>query len=396
LFTVLYIDNKKTWLYNFKRLIIIINKFESKEGSIMKTRKKLTVPMLLSSLALVLVLAGCGGNNSNNSNAAASPTEAPSATSAASETPAAEESATQYPITIKHALGETVIEAKPERVVSISWANHDIALALGVVPVGFSEANYGVQDGSRLLPWTKAKLEELGVSEPNLFKDTDGLDFEAISDANPDVILAAYSGITAEEYKTLSQIAPVIAYQTAPWVASWREQVLYDAMGMGMQAEGEQLIKDTENLIKEKVAAYPELEGKKAAFAYISPSDLSQLSIYAPGDPRGDFLIELGMPFPDGLASLVSDSFYLQLSAENADALNDTDIIIAYGNNELLAALQADPLLGKVPAIKRGSVVLIEDNTPLAAAGNPNPLSVAYTIDEYLGLIGEAAKKINE
>ncbi|WP_138754850.1 iron-siderophore ABC transporter substrate-binding protein [Paenibacillus sinopodophylli] len=363
----------------------------------MKTRKKLTMSTLLSSLALVILLAGCGANNSNgNTNTTASPTASPSASNEASEAPASEASTTQYPLTIKHALGETVIEAKPERVATISWANHDIALALGVVPVGFSEANYGVQDGSRLLPWTKKKLEELGVTEPNLFKDTDGLDFEAISDASPDVILAAYSGITQEEYNTLSKIAPVVAYQTAPWVASWREQVLNDSIGMGMQAEGEQLVKDTENLIKEKVAAYPELQGKKAAFAFISPTDLSQLSIYAPGDPRGDFLIELGMPFPAGLASLVTDSFYLQLSAENADALNDTDIIIAYGNAELLSKLQADPLLSKVPAIARGSVVLIEDNTPLAAAGNPNPLSIAYTLDEYLGLIGEAAKKINE
>ena len=41
------------------------------------------------------------------------------------------------------------------------------------------------------------------------------LDFEAISDANPDVILAAYSGITQEEYDTLSEIAPVVAYQTS-------------------------------------------------------------------------------------------------------------------------------------------------------------------------------------
>lgn len=361
----------------------------------MNARKKWT--MLLSSLTLALVLAGCGGNgsNSNNSTGGAA-TEAPSATSATSETPASEEAATEYPITIKHALGETVIEEKPERVATISWANHDIALALGVVPVGFSEANYGVIDGSRLLPWTKARLEELGAAEPNLFMDSDGLDFEAISDSDPDIILAAYSGITPEEYETLTQIAPVVAYQTAPWVASWREQVQYDSMGMGMQAEGEQLIKDTENLIKEKVAAYPELAGKKAAFAYINPADLSSISIYAPGDPRGDFLIELGMPFPDALAGLVSDSFYLQLSSENAEALHDTDIIIGYGNSDVLAALQADPLFGKIPAVQRGSVVMIEDNTPLAAAGNPNPLSIQYTIDEYLGLIGEAAKKINE
>ena len=53
---------------------------------------------------------------------------------------------------IKHAFGETVIESKPERVVTIQWGNQDVALALGVVPVGFSAANYGVQDDSGMLP----------------------------------------------------------------------------------------------------------------------------------------------------------------------------------------------------------------------------------------------------
>ncbi len=50
----------------------------------------------------------------------------------------------------------------------------------------------------------------LGVDAPNVFDDVDGLDFEAISDCDPDVILASYSGLTQEDYDTLSQIAPVI------------------------------------------------------------------------------------------------------------------------------------------------------------------------------------------
>ena len=84
----------------------------------------------------------------------------------------------------------------------------------------------------------------------------------------------------------------------------------------------------------------------------------------------------------------------MQKRNQNADALNDTEIFIAYGDDNTLAALQADPILGKVPAIQKGNVVIIEDNTPLAAAGNPNPLSIQYTIDEYLGLISDVAKKL--
>lgn len=146
---------------------------------------------------------------------------------------------------------------------TIQWANHDVVLALGVEPVGFSAANYGVEDGSGLLPWTTKKLEELDIKDPNIYQDTDGLDFEAIADSNPDVILAGYSGITQEDYDLLTQIAPVVAYPTTPWTTTWREQVLLNAKGMGMEKEGEQLIKDTEDLVAEKVAEYPELKGKK-------------------------------------------------------------------------------------------------------------------------------------
>ena len=76
-------------------------------------------------------------------------------------------SAADYPIVIEHAFGETILENKPERIVTISWGNQDLPLALGVVPVGISMANYGVLDGSGLLPWTAAAFSELGVSSPN-------------------------------------------------------------------------------------------------------------------------------------------------------------------------------------------------------------------------------------
>lgn len=310
-----------------------------------------------------------------------------------------EETATeqqQYPITVTHALGEAVIEEKPERVATIAWANHDVALALGVVPVGFSAANYGVADGSSILPWTEAKLNELGEDEPNVYQDTDGLDFEAIADSNPDVILAAYSGITSEEYETLTQIAPVVAYQETPWVASWREQVKYNAIAMGMEKEGEQLIKDTEQLIADTANKYDNIKGKKAAFAMFNTTDLSKFYVYTPADPRGELLTDLGMEYPASIQAQLADeeSFYIELSAENTDTFTDVDIFIAYGTDETLPALQADPILGKIPAIANGNVVIIEDNTPLAAAGNPNPLSIEYTIDEYVSLISDVATNI--
>lgn len=352
----------------------------------MKNKKSFMLMVTMAFLA-IFALVGCSSQSSTDE------AEKKEATNA-NET----ETDTQYPITIKHALGEAVIESKPERIVTIQWANHDVALALGVVPVGFSAANFGVQDDSGLLPWTKEKLDELGTTDPNVFQDTDGLDFEAISDANPDVILAAYSGITAEDYETLTQIAPVVAYPSAPWATTWREQVEFNAAGMGMKEEGEQLIKETENLIAEKVSAYPQIEGKKVVWVNFSANDLSQLHIYTPIDSRVAFLKELGMTIPESVSAQITDptSYSLNLSAENVESLFDADLIVGYGDDALYETIKADPLLGKIPAVERGSVAFITSETPLVAAGTPNPLSIAYTIDEYLELIGGAIDKIGK
>lgn len=349
---------------------------------------KIIKSILATTMALSLVLTGCAKSTSTTPSKEAETSTTEKADTAKSET--------VYPVTIKHAFGETVIKSKPERVATIAWGNHDLPLALGVIPVGISKANYGVTDNSGLLPWTSSKFKELGVESPVLFDDIAGLNFEAISDAKPDVILAAYSGITKEEYDLLSEIAPVVAYPTEAWQTFWRDQIVINAAGMGMKTEGEALVGELEKLITTKTAEHPQLAGKTAAFFYFNPADLGKFYVYLPNDPRAAYLTDLGMTFPESVKKLAaeSNSFALELSAENADLLQDIDIIITYGNDKLLAALQADALVGTIPAVKRGSVAVIEDGTPLAASGTPSALSIPATIDEYLSIIGQAADKV--
>lgn len=305
-------------------------------------------------------------------------------------------SSVTYPITIKHVYGETVIEKEPKNIATISWTNQDVPLALGFVPVGVSKANYGKTDENGLLPWTADKYKELGVENPVTFDDIDGLDYEAISNSNPDVILAAYSGITQEEYDLLSKIAPVVAYPTLAWQTYWRDQIAINATAMGKKDEGDKLVSELDNLIAEKTAEYPSIEGKKVAFCYFSPTDLGKFYIYTSTDPRAAYLIDLGLVEADSVKKLAegSNSFAIEISSENIDKLTDVDVIVAYGNDELLNQLQADALLGTVPAIKNGAVALIEDGSELSASCTPSALSIPATIDEYLKIIGEAADKV--
>ena len=352
------------------------------------------IPGLNKAMIVILAasfLAGCS-NSSSTEDAATDKKNTAESTSSAENS----NSDTEYPITIKHALGETVIEEKPEKIATIFWGNQDVPLALGIVPVGVSEANYGVTDDSGLLPWTLDGFQELGIDSPVLFHDTDGLDYEAISDVQPDVILAGYSGITQEEYDLLSEIAPVVAYPEKPWVTSWREQILLDSKGIGMESEGKKLVGDLENEIAEKTASYPQLKGKTAAFMYFTPTDLGKFYVYLTADPRAAYLTDLGLTLPDYLEELEGDSdeFSVEISAENVDKLQDLDIIIAYGDETLIKTLQDDPRLGTLPAVQNKSVVVLENDTPIAASSTPSALSIPATIDEYLSLLGEATDKV--
>jgi iron complex transport system substrate-binding protein len=340
----------------------------------MKRENKLPADWFLAGLCFALLFAACEKKQAAESNVPA------------------EENST----VIHHAFGQTVIKGRPERIVTIGWGNQDVPLALGVVPVGMSEANYGVLDGSRILPWTVKRIEELGGA-PVIFNDTAGLDFEAINDVQPDVILAASSGITRNEYDTLSKIAPVVPYPRLPWQTPWREQILLDAEGMGMKAEGQRLVADLDALIAEKAAAFPILKGKTAAFVYFDPADLSTISIYSPGDPRVMWLTDLGMVLPESVVKLAQgeQGFYLTISSENADLLADVDIMLTWvlGGTDLLGTLRADPLIGAIPAVRRGSIVMMKEG-PLAASQTPSALSIPWAAGEYLALIAEAAERI--
>ncbi|EET60293.1 periplasmic binding protein [Marvinbryantia formatexigens DSM 14469] len=314
----------------------------------------------------------------------------------AGNTVQAAEDAVQFPVTIEHALGETVIEEQPERVVTIGWGNLDVPLALGIAPVGVSKPTYGATDENGLFSWTNEAFTGLGVEEPNVFDDTDGLDFEAINNAQPDLILAVYSGISAEEYEQLSEIAPTVAYTTEAWATTWQDMTLDNAKALGKEAEAQTLVDDLEALIAEKTAEHPEIEGLTAAYCYFDTTNLGSFNVYMPKDPRASYLMDLGLELPEEIRALDDGSFFfMTISSENIDVLNNLDLIVTWGESDTLEALQADPLISQVPAVARGSVVFLSNDTSLIAAScTPTPLSIPATIDEYLEVISAAAEKV--
>lgn len=298
-------------------------------------------------------------------------------------------------ISIQHAFGTTTIPANVTRIATVNWSNQDVPLALGIMPVGFAGQTWAVEDGSKMLPWTKAAVEKLGQT-PTLFDETDGIDFEAVAATKPEVILAAYSGLTKEDYDKLSRIAPTVAYPKIAWGTPWREYILINATAISKADEGKTLVSDIEKQIADEVAKYPNIAGKRAAFVNLDAADMSKISFYTTTDPRAAFLSDLGLTTPPSVKKGSEEdptSFYKQLSAENVDQLSDVDIIITYAKESDLATFQADPLLGTIPAIKNGAVVFLGESA-LAASANPGPLSTPWGISEYTEKIAQAADKV--
>ena len=293
-----------------------------------------------------------------------------------------------FPVTIEHAYGETTIAEKPERVATVAWANHEVPLALGIVPVGMSKATWGDDDNDGILPWVEDKLDELGGETPVLFDETDGIDYEAVADTAPDVILAAYSGLTQEEYDTLSKIAPVVAYPDVAWGTSVDDMIEMNSKALGLEKEGEALIQQLHADADAALEANAALKGKKVLFAYFDMSDLSKIGYYTAADTRPGYLQSLGLPLPSIVEESVgSDQFYLEVSSEEASKFDDVDVFVTYGDDSTVAALQADPLLSKIPAIAEGRVAILPDATPIAASANPSPLSIPWGLDDYFAIL---------
>jgi iron complex transport system substrate-binding protein len=316
------------------------------------------------------------------------------ATSPASDDTASGDNGDFTPITIEHAFGETVIDAKPERVATVAWANQEVPLALGVVPVGMAKVTWGDDDEDGLLPWVKEKLDELDAETPVLFDETDGIDFEGVADTNPDVILAAYSGLTQEDYDTLSEIAPVVAYPENAWGTSWRDTITQNAAGMGLVSEGDDLVAELEQEISDAAAEHPSLEGKSVMFlTHVDESDLSEVSFYTTHDTRTMFFDDLGMQSAPSIitASEATDQYSLTQSAEQADAFNDVDVIVTYGGDDLVATLEGDPLLSQIPAVANKSIVNLSGSGPMGTAANPTALSISHVVGDYAALLAAAA-----
>jgi iron complex transport system substrate-binding protein len=302
--------------------------------------------------------------------------------------------AQEFPITIAHAYGETTIDSKPQRIVTWGWSNEDVVIALGEVPVGMPFQSYGGGDNG-VHEWVEEALKAAGAETPTILEASAEPPIEQIAALEPDIIIAAYSGITQEQYDLLSGIAPTIAYIGAPWSTSWQDLTLTIGKALGLEAEAEALLADTTAWVEAEFAKYPELT--QVTFASANDFDGS-MAVYAPLDARMKFLTDFGMVMNPSVAALSpgDDAFYYPLSYELFDQL-EADIFISYFEEQsALDAWLATPQAQNYPPIENGGLAALVGTENVAAVSPPSILSLRWGLPRYLEILGTAARAVSQ
>lgn len=298
--------------------------------------------------------------------------------------------AQSFPVNIKHAFGETIIPVKPQRIVTWGWSTQDAVIALGEVPVGVPFFGYG-GDGNGALRWTKDAVAAMGAEFPTILPDT-GREppIEAIAALKPDLILAVYSGISEEQYKVLSGIAPVVAFPETPWDTSWQDTVTITGEAIGKKAEGETLVAELEQFIKDETAKYPELAG--ASFAAIAEWN-GEINVYGNLDSRVRFLVDAGLVSAPSVSELAKgEDLYFMLSYENLDQLT-SDVLVSYFETpETDAAFFGNSVIALAPQVANGAVARVVGAELINAVSPPSALSLKWGYPQYIKLIADAVR----
>lgn len=240
-----------------------------------------------------------------------------------------------FPITIDHKFGSTTIEKAPIRVASVDYNGADNLLALGVQPVTI---RYWYGDYDRAVwPWADNRLE----GNPEILKGD--LNFEQIAATNPDVIIAVWSGITADDYERLSLIAPVVAVPKGmgDYAMPWDQQALLAGQVVGKESEAKQLVDQVKQQLAAAAKDNPHWQGKTIAVA--TAWQENSVGAYTSNDIRPLLLNELGFVTPAAIDDRIEgNEFWVTFSLEDLSPL-DTDVLIwiSQGSFEFIDKLTA-------------------------------------------------------
>ncbi|PYF84573.1 iron complex transport system substrate-binding protein [Marinomonas alcarazii] len=289
---------------------------------------------------------------------------------------------TNYPLTVQHKYGISVVPNKPKRIVTLDWAGADNVLALGYQPLTSRYWFGDYKDG--IWPWARTLL----TSAPEVINGE--INYEQIAATNPDVIMAVRSGISRQDYQQLSKIAPVIATPvgegdyTMPW--DKRARLLAQVLDENTQAQ--RLITTIEAQMSAVKKAHPDWAGKTFAMAtYWNGS----VGVYSGDDMTVNFISKMGLTLSPDVADLTrKGEFYMTLSEEELGVI-DADVLFWYVTGDNKKQIESLALRPYMRAFKEGrEIMLSPDSLVNGALSYSSLLSLPIAINQIVPLIEQA------
>lgn len=257
-------------------------------------------------------------------------------------------------VTVTHVFGETRIPGPPQRVVSAGLTEQDDLLALGVVPIAVTEWFGG--EPFATWPWSRPRL---GPAQPVVLNLADGIQVDQIAALKPDLIIAINAGLDADTYARLSGIAPTIAQSGAPFFEPWRDQANAIGQSVFKAPDMSGLISGLEGRFTQAGKDNPSLADKKV---YVVGGTFSKdRAVVTPAGPRTDYLTQMGLVVPDGVAEYVVGGSALIPRDRMVSVLDEADVLIWTTENDAeTAALLADPTFAELEATRTNRYVLTD------------------------------------
>lgn len=264
------------------------------------------------------------------------------------------------------AYGEIKLDGTPQRVVTLSENALDVALAVGVKPLG-SVATRGGSDVSAYLKDKAGDIKIVGTArETNL---------ESVFALQPDLILAGPE-LSKDQYQKLSLIAPTLVPKGNAF-ADWRHNVEFYGQTLGKQPEAKAAI----------AAVDARIEGLKGK---IEPGQVASVVRWSPQGPGvmsqhlfvGQLLGQLGFKGTAMAAELTRKPHSDALSLENLSRIDGDWLFLATLNadgDKALEQARQQPAFARLKAVSSGHVQSVDGQIWSSGAG---PLAANVILDD--------------
>jgi iron complex transport system substrate-binding protein len=279
---------------------------------------------------------------------------------------------------VKHALGETCVPARPQRVVALISDAVVNLLSLGVQPIG------AVSNVPSLILGKLKDVEIIGYSEQ--------VNLEKILLLKPDLILA-HKWNTEAVYNKLSKIAPTVVDDRN--IGEWKEVFALHAEALGMTDKAKQLMAQYDQRVEHlKAQMREQLKQTNVSLIGVYPEGIF---IFFKNSFGGTILEDIGLPRPPAQDRNNSRVIGEMISKELMHYA-DGDVILAWSYSDTLTTLRSvreklnrlksDPLWLKLSAVQQGRVYEVGDHWTIGS-----PLTANLVLDDLFKYLIEEQSK---